>query len=204
MSWTPHNIGFDKLSYDEYVDKKQDIFKSESENQIFIYSHSRYPGHSQYSGVCLPDETELYRKRLLRANSEMQKDIAAVAKFDPEAIVIVAGDHGPYLTKNCFSNSTLDGGYDISEISRLDIQDRFGTFLAIKWPTEEYVKYDDITVLQDLFPAIFAYLYNDSGFLELKVDPEIINAKVISGALLKNGIISGGINDGEPLYLSNN
>ena len=195
------DIGFDDLSRDEYIDEKLRILGSESEKRIFIYSHSRAPGHSQYSGVCLPDETELYRKRLLRANSEMRQDLEAITKHDPEAIVIVAGDHGPYLTKNCRGDGTSDE-YDISEISRLDIQDRFGTFLAIKWPTGDYEKYDDITVLQDLFPAIFAYLYNDSGFLELKVIPEIIDTQYISGATVNNGIIIGGINDGEALFLS--
>ena len=195
------DIGFDDLRKDEFVEKKQGIFRSESEKQIFIYSHSRAPGHSQYSGVCRPNETELYRDRLLKANEEMRQDIETIAKFDPEAIVIIAGDHGPYLTKNCRVEGTWEK-YDISEISRLDIQDRFGTFLAIKWPTEDYDKYDDITVLQDLFPAIFGYLYQDTSFLELKVNPEIIITKIISGASVINGTIIGGINDGEPLFLS--
>jgi len=198
------DIGFDSLSRDEYLDSKQRILGSISEKQIFLYSHSNVPGHSQGSGVCLPNETELFRERLLAANTEMHQDIETITKFDPEAIVIVAGDHGPYLTKNCFFDVGTSEDYDISEISRLDIQDRFGTFLAIKWPTEEYDKYDDITVLQDLFPAVFAYLYQDARFLEVKINPEIIGTIRISEASVKNGTIVGGINDGEPLFLSEN
>jgi hypothetical protein len=193
------DLGFDKQPHATYVETKQSEFKSDSKNPVFMYSHSDLPGHSQNSGVCLKDETELFKGRLLNANNEMTQDINMIIEHDPEAIIIVAGDHGPYLTKNCYNTS---GFYDISEISRADIQDRFGTFLAIRWPTKEYVKYDKITVLQDLFPTIFAYLYKDPKFLDLKVKPELIKTKEVSGASVKNGIIYGGINDGESLFLT--
>jgi hypothetical protein len=130
----------------------------------------------------------------------MRQDVETIIANDPEAIIIIAGDHGPYLTKNC---SVTSGHYDISEISRLDIQDRYGTFLAIRWSTEDFKTYDDIAVLQDVFPAVFAYLYQDTAILQSKVDstiPAPVNA--ISGATVKNGIVYGGINDGEPLFLS--
>ena len=199
------DFSYHEQTYSEFLDTKHNIFADISDDQIFIYSHTELPNHSQNSGKCLPDETEKYADRLSRANEEMQQDIGMIIKNDPEAIIIIASDHGPYLTKNCHSTSGPYGNYDISEISRLDIQDRFGTFLAIKWPTNEYEKYDDITVLQDLFPVIFAYLYDDAEFLNLKVSPEIsdpIETRRISGASVKNGIIIGGINDGEALFLS--
>ena len=63
------------------------------------------------------------------------------------------------------------------------------------------MKYDDITVLQDLFPAIFAYLFEDEKILEAKVAPRTIENETIIGAAVNNGIIIGGINDGEPLFL---
>ena len=46
----------------------------------------------------------------------------------------------------------------MSEITRQDIQDRVVTFLAVRWPTSDFHKYDDIIVLQDLFQSIFAYI----------------------------------------------
>jgi hypothetical protein len=59
-----------------------------------------------------------------------------------------------------------------SEISRLDIQERFGTFLAIRWPAGgDADSYDDITILQDLFPAVFAYLFADEQLLEQNFSP---------------------------------
>ena len=149
------DLGFTEQSHDQYVENKQNILGSAAGKQVFLYSHTNIPNHSQNSGTCLSEETSLYAERLERANLEMQADIRIINQVDPGAIVIVAGDHGPYLTKNCYNTGD---DYDISEISRQDIQDRFGTFLAIRWSTQDYSKYDEITILQDLFPAIFAYV----------------------------------------------
>ncbi len=193
------DVGFVKHTKDQFFESKQRIFEDVSGQQVFIYMHSNLPSHSQNSGACLANETELYKERLARANIEMRQDVNLIIANDPGAIVIVAGDYGPALTKNCYRTTDV---YDISEISRLDIQDRFATFLAIRWPTGDFVKYDDITVLQDLFPAVFAYLYKDTTILESKIEPIIPVPNSISGASVNNGVISGGINDGEPLFLS--
>jgi hypothetical protein len=67
---------------------------------------------------------------------------------------------------------------------------------------QDYAKYDDITVLQDLFPVIFAYLYKDEKILESKFVPIIPTPNKFSDISINNGIIQGGINDGEPLFLS--
>jgi hypothetical protein len=191
--------GFNTQTYEQFLITKQSVFKDVSEKKVFIYMHSNLPGQSQNSGSCLVNETELFKERLLLANVEMRQDIKLITEYDSNAIIIIAGDHGPSLTKNCRS---INGEYDISEISRVDIQDRIGTFLAIRWPTKEYVKFDEITVVQDLFPSIFAYIYNDPELLKLKVNPEFLDTYVVSGVLVKNGIIFGGINDGELLFLS--
>jgi hypothetical protein len=193
--------GFGKLDHDQFIQAKQEIFTTPSADPFFIYMHTNRPSHTQNSGACLPDETDQFKERLRRANEEMQKDVNLITKNDSGAIVIVAGDHGPYLTKNCTDTT---GVYDISQITRLDIQDRYGSFLAIRWPTGDFVKYDDITVLQDVFPAVFAYLYKDQSILDAKIKPVIPPEwySTISGASVKDGIIEGGINDGEPLYLS--
>jgi hypothetical protein len=193
------DVSFDVPLPRQFLDQKARIFQNIPNQPLFTYMHSYLPGHSQNSGTCLPNEIELFRERLNRANNEMRQDVEMIIQNDPAAIIIVAADHGPYLTKNCTST---ERGYDISEITRLDIQDRFGTFLAVKWPTEEYARYDEITVLQDIFPAIFAYLFQDRQYLEAKVETRTLDKWRISGAAVNDGIICGGINDGEPLFLS--
>ena len=162
-----------------------------------MYTHSKFPGHSQNSGTCLPDEIDLYEEGLREANLEMRNDVELITQNDPEAIIIIAGDHGPYLTKNC---TTTSGVYDKSEISRLDVQDRYGSFLAVKWPTEDYKHLDEITVLQDLFPVIFAYLYDNDDFLKFKVDPVILHNSSVSEVSVENCVIQGGTHDGEYLF----
>jgi hypothetical protein len=188
------DLGFNDIPREQFLETKQGIFESKSNRPLFLYTHSDLPHHSQNSGVCLPDEVDRFQGRLREANLEMDHDIRTIVENDPEAIIIIAGDHGPYLTKKCRGFED----YDESEISRLDVQDRFGTFLAIRWPTGDYAKYDDITVLQDIFPAVFAYLFNDERILESKIDTTTISSPVT----VQNGIIYGGPHDGEPLFLT--
>jgi len=192
------DVGFYKVRHEQFVEHKLSVFESVTTKPKFVYVHVMLPMHGQNSGECLPNEIALFEKRLVMANNEMKYDIETITQKDPGAIIVVAGDHGPYLTKNC---TLTDRHYGISEISRLDIQDRFGTFLAIKWPTEDFSEYDSITVLQDLFPTIFAYLFSDDSLLEAKVASTTLEYTNISGASVKNGIIYGGINAGEPLFV---
>lgn len=192
------DVEFDNPSHEKFVKHKIGKLKKIPNQPRFIYMHDDLPGHSQNSGVCRPDETPLYGERLDRANIEMKQDVELLTQNDPGAIIVVAGDHGPYLTKNC---SETGGHYDVSEISRHDVQDRLGTFLAIKWPDEKASEYDDISVLQDIFPAIFAYLFEDEKLLDGKIRSLTLSTKAASGATVMDGIIIGGINDGEPLFL---
>jgi hypothetical protein len=188
----------DEIPQKEYVHEKEIVLTAVTEDPRFVYTHSSLPGHSQNSGKCRPNEIEIYKESLARANDEMRQDIHLLLNNDPEAILIIAGDHGPALTKNC--TDTRDE-YDISEITRLDIQDRNGTFLAIRWPSPGFEEYADFTVLQDLFPVIFAYIFEDQGLLDSRIEPNTLNGERMSGVEVSDGTIVGGINDGESLFI---
>ena len=192
-----YNVSYSQIDYSLYVEKKREIMSSQNDCPIFLYSHNRYPGHSQSSGKCLPDETQNYIKGIEIANIEMQEDINSVALSNTSSVIIVAGDHGPYLTKNC---SSLNN-YDINEVDQLDVQDRYGTFLAIKWPDSDYSDRYDIQILQDIFPALFSYLsVNDSTFNQIRAERITVDEGRVSGVLVKDGYIVGGRDDGEPLF----
>ncbi len=191
-------VAFDQPSIQQFDEFKSKIFSDIPITPRIVYMHDPRPNHSQNSGICRPDETDLFRERLIEANHQMRLDLETIIQGDPGAIIIVAGDHGPYLTKNCIGTGP---DYHISEISRLDIQDRFGAFLAIRWPGENFSEYDDIVVLQDIFPAIFGYIFRDRGFLQARIEARTLAPDFISGAEVVDGIIRGGINDGEPLFL---
>lgn len=193
------DVEIDNPPYEKFARHKAKVLRVGSTSPRFVYVHDELPGHSQNSGRCLPEEAELFQGRLARANAAMKEDIATILERDPEAIVIIAGDHGPYLTKNCDGTG---GHFDISEISRLNIQDRLGTFLAVRWPGGRPNPYDDIALLQDIFPAVFALMFQDETLLQAKVKAKTASAGAVSGAAVLGGIIQGGLHDGEPLFLN--
>ena len=193
------DVEFDTIPTEQFIQFRLSVFEDVPDKPRFVYLHNDRPGHTQLTGVCRPDEIPLYEWKLGLANSQMKQDVEAIINIDPGSIVVVAGDHGPYLTKNCRPDLT---DYSTSEISRLDIQSRFGTFLAIRWPTEDFSEYDDITVIQDLFPALFAYLFKDDALLEARVEPTTLTYGIVNGVTVEEGVILGGIDDGEPLFVS--
>ena len=181
-----------------FIEKKRE-FMSLDIHPKFMYTHTG-PGHSQNSGKCLKNENMLFKKRLDIANKEMRADIKAIEKNNPDALIIICGDHGPYLTENCHN---LNKFKSKKQISRLDIQDRFGTFLAIKWPKNIKMIDYDITVIQEIFPIILASILDDKTLLKKnRISTKTIGNSAISGVYVENGIIHGGLNDQEPLFLN--
>jgi len=185
--------------YDEYLQKKKEVLASTADKPRFLFTHHMDPGHAQFSGKCRVNEAELFEERLMEANRGMRRDIEIVKNNNPDAIIIINGDHGPYLTKNCYSTSSHNA-YDKSEIDRLDIQDRFGSFLAIKWPEDANIDHDKIEILQDIFPSVFSYLYDDPSIADKRADQLTSHPGVISGVRVRRGMIEGGKDDGKLLF----
>lgn len=129
----------------------------DDERPKFLYAHTLVPGHSQNSGKCLDNEATLWSKKLAKANQIMRKDVQSILAKDREANIVIAGDHGPYLTADC----AFLRGFEAPEITREYLTDRYGTFIAIRWPDSLSVRHDSIHILQDLFFAIFATLGNE-------------------------------------------
>ena len=201
---TFHMAGL-KYNMDGYFDRLRDevLMNHKSEPQ-FMYSHFEMPGHSSLSGVCFPNEYDLFRDRLKLANETMRNDIEKILQNNKNSIIIVAGDHGPYLTKNC--SATLDL-FKINQIDRLDIQDRYGSFLAIRWPEAmKQIPETRIMILQDVLLEVFRALTHNKDRLEgFDVDTTTLDYNTLTGGVfVKDGIIHGGKNDGEPLFLKPN
>jgi len=138
---------------------------SDQKGPKFVVNHLFLPGHSQNSGVCRPNETELWASELSSALIQIEKDFAAVVENDPGAIVLAIGDHGPSLTGDCYRLA----GWPRKKISVDMIWDRIGTMVAIRWPDKaRAAKYDKMLVTnQDIFPVVFAYLMDDPLPLQL-------------------------------------
>ena len=110
--------------------------------------------------------------------------------------MIITGDHGPYLTKNC---TTLKK-YPSDEVNRYDIQDRYGTFLAIHVPKN--LKQIDFEVknLQNLFLYVLSSISNSTGLLDNLNEKNINNSVLPDDITVLNNIVFGGIDDGKYLF----
>lgn len=191
------DLDFSSVTYDDYIRVKKERLERNKHKPIIHHSHDDNPGHSQNSGVLLPNETELFIERLEVANREMKNNISSIRENDSEAIIVILGDHGPYLTKNGIGLQD----YEIDEIDRIDIQDRFGTFLAISWPDNDFVDQLDINLIQDVLPAIISYIYQDASLYDkLAMQRKIFNPSIIGGVDIVDGKLYGGQFNGDPLF----
>jgi hypothetical protein len=187
---------FEDHDRDEWLAAKRSVLRAPTGAPRMLYAHSGVPGHSQNSGTCLPDETAQYAARLAVAEREMKEDIAAIASSQREAIIIVAGDHGPYLTGDCLYMA----GYNPDDFSAAHLADRYGATLAIRWPTEVRKGIDDIRVIQDVFFAVTSYLRDDDQVWTQRVPAVTAGYGGIPGGGVKDGIIAIGKDKGRPLF----
>jgi len=189
VCWQIH----DGFAYSEYLAQKQDALSaSKQANPRFVYTHNKYPGHSRHMGrLVVENDLEKYKLGLQMANAEMKNDVETILKSNPDSIIIINGDHGPHL---------IQSEKDIRKIGRMNIQDRYGAFLAIKWPENLQHNESSIIVLQDIFPVVLDALFDTKDFSRLKIEPKTLLPEVVAGAAVNNGIIIGGRDDGRLLY----
>lgn len=198
-------VSLSGVGYEAFINRKKEVLTGET-TPIKVYAHSTLPGHGPSGQGVEPEKSPEYMEwyimdQLPRANEEMRDDVMTVLENRPNAIVIIAGDHGPFLTKDGYGLNRR-GNFTADDVDRYDIQDRFGAFLAIRWPELDYADEHDINLLQDIFPAVFAYLYDDADLFEsLRMDRRIIASQRTLGVTVEDGIIIGGKDDGEKLFL---
>ncbi len=197
-----HNADFEMPDEETFILKKRNLLADPGPQPVFLYSHSG-PGHSQNSGACRDNETDLFEKRLQQANIEMRSDVKIAIDNQRSAIIIINGDHGPYLTKNCHNLNATE--YNTDSVTRLDLQDRYGSFVAIRWPqgkTPASSKHR-INLLQDVTPAVLNYLYPTDSFEDYRQYKALVSATPrVANVQVRDGIIQNGTHAGEPLFES--
>jgi hypothetical protein len=139
----------------------------------------------------------LFEQRLEIANDEMIQDLRLIQENAREAIVIVASDHGPFLTGDCLylADRTLD------EVSAQDLADRYGALLAVRWPESSRYDYAPPAVLQDLFFSVFAYLLDAPAVLEHHLPHRTFGyGRTLGDNLVVDGVITAGRDRGKRLF----
>lgn len=122
----------------------------------FQYIHAFTPGHPSHgAGKCDEgQELKKYATRVEAAGRFLRKQIRTIVDRDPDAVIVLAGDHGPLLSKGCKSNAYIDNASDY--------RDRAGAIIAIRWPKSYGGQYDDrISSGVNLFRFVLASLAED-------------------------------------------
>jgi hypothetical protein len=184
---------FSEYSREEWLQAKRDVLRKRIDRPKFLYAHSGFPGHSQNSGKCLPNELEIFSKRLDIANEEMREDIETLLDENKNAVIVVASDHGPYLTGDCLylTDRTSD------KVSMMDLLDRYGVLLAIRWPDEAPYNFARPELLQDLFFSVFAYMTESAAILANRPERSTVGyGPTIRSGAIENGSIAFGSDKG--------
>lgn len=157
----------DRYTEADRQQRKHELIRDGNTPKLVIDQVS-IPSHSQNSGQCLPNEAQLWTERYLEALEYLKQDLEALHEYDPNSIAIFMGDHGPSLLGDCY----VLQNWKREDITPELIWDRIGTMIAIHWPNPEIAaKYDqDLTVNQDIFAVMLAYLADSPEPLELLPD----------------------------------
>ncbi len=139
-------------------------------NSYLIFSHLYLPMHTamsstQYGHCHQEDETKLYAERLFETHKVMLAEIEKIVAKDKDALVILAGDHGPYILNRCAGRPVMKTAAEVTEPQ--------GAFLAIKWGKDYDGRYDDkIKTSANLFRYIFSHLLGHEQLLKSKPDDD--------------------------------
>ena len=151
---------WDKRSLD---DVQQDVIRllqaeKTSGDARFQYIHLYRPSHTpniQMGSCDQVEQLKLYSERVAAINTYLQALVTDIISRDPEAVVVIAGDHGPFIFRQCSRNT------DLNQLA--DYRDRAGVMTAIRWPKEYDGKYDNqISTSINLFKYILASLAENS------------------------------------------
>ncbi|MCL2283502.1 MAG: YidC/Oxa1 family membrane protein insertase [Fibromonadales bacterium] len=144
------------------------ITKYPLKDNLFAW-YTSGPGHST-DGALGGAEAEIadYTTRYIEAIQGMKTKILAAVKNNPNAIIIFMSDHGGFLIDD---GLRFPPNYDFNKTDYMKFRDIFGAFMAIRFPDKERAaKYDkDFNVVQDLFPIVFAYLFDSEIPLKYKI-----------------------------------
>lgn len=158
----------DQAGFEERIQKSIDETLRSDQPQ-FSFVHMFSPGHSHtfdQSVEGLADFRRNFFEKVQDTNSILMKLVKRIEQQDPNALIIINGDHGGFgLGYYGFADSEVFAGVPVNST----VLDHMGVLLAIRWP-DGVPAYDaDIKTNVNLFRYIFAYLSEDEAILKTNV-----------------------------------
>lgn len=143
------------------------VQNNSEKTKIFMWG-SGCPSHATKGGLGSTEkELERFLPRYTGCLKTMKEQIEMI-KSDSNAIIIFMSDHGGYFIDDGY---LIPNNYDFNKTDYMKFRDVFGAFMAVRWPNKEKAeKYDEnFNISQDLFPIIFAYLFDSEVPLKYKL-----------------------------------
>ena len=177
-------------SFDEFNEEIERALDRAIETQpsYTTLHHHKLPGHSMKYRTCDSKyELKAYKKRVAAARLWIENLIDKITARDPSAIIVLASDHGGYVTSNCWKLSRMPA-------NRLEIEDRISALAAIRWPddprAEPYKPLVQTSV--SLYPILISYLADDPSLLQYRaLDQSYVQI---------DGEVYRVVDDGQPLW----
>jgi hypothetical protein len=144
-------------------------------DKIFAWGFG-YPEHSSNSNRFSEYESKKWVPRYYRSIKDMEREFELTVTKNPDAIVILMSDHGPWLLEDA---TKYYPSLTSNKIRLIHFRDTFGAFMAIRWPDKKRAgKYDkEFNVTQDLFPILLSYLYDSPKPLKYKIKNTAVRIK---------------------------
>jgi hypothetical protein len=145
-----------------------DVFRNEVSTRLrtgeasasprFLYVHMFKPGHTKdkVAGRCVEQaEVASYSQEVAAAADQVESIVDEIIQKDHEAVIVVSGDHGPFIANQC----EWTGDIDTPE----EYRDRLGVLTAIRWPRGYDNRFDEeLRTNVNVFRYVLASLIDGS------------------------------------------
>jgi hypothetical protein len=152
----------------QFLTKMAEFAQSNSENSKIFAWGMGCPMHATFGAMGTTEkELQKFLPLYIKCMAAMKEEIETATQ-NPNAIIIFMSDHGVYLMDD---GMKFVKNYDFNKVDYMKFRDIFGAFMAVRFPNKERAeKYDsEFYVSQDLFPIVFAYLFDSEIPLSLKI-----------------------------------
>lgn len=144
--------------------------------------HSHYTWHKKKEWL----ESKLYKNLALASNKITEEILSFIIRNDPDSIIVILGDHGPYLYLG-FPIDKNDAFEEVGLTPKEFMDDRFNVFFAWRMPNGDNYDLSQGMYMNNinLFTHIFAWMANDKSILEKRVrsESEFGSLKAIEGLI---------------------